>query len=137
MWCVNQIILTKFQFWLASLQVPVLINTDEIHGIEALIKYRSDYVNPNNVYVFAVPNNKSKTYFRGNDSMQKILDQVSNLEAPEKVKSTKLRKYCATVSQIAYLTENDMRWLADHMGHNLDVHRNYYRLENIQQKCPR
>ena len=23
-----------------------------------------------------------------------------------------------------------MRWLADHVGHNLDVHRNYYRLED-------
>ena len=105
-------------------QVPVLINTDEIHGIEALIKYHNDFVNPNNVYVFAVPNNKSKAYLRGNDSMHKTLDQVPNLEAPERVKSTKLPKYCSTLSQIADLTENDMRWLADHMGHSLDVHRN-------------
>ena len=64
--------------------------------------------------------------------MHNILDQVPNLEAPERVKSTELRKYCATVSQIAYVTENDMQWLADHMGHNLDVLRNYYRLKDIQ-----
>ena len=80
-------------------KVPVLINTDEIHGIEALIKYRSDYVNPNNVYVFVVPNNKSKAYLRGNDSTYKILDQVPNHETPEKKKSTELRKSCATVSK--------------------------------------
>ena len=32
-------------------QVSGLTNTDEIHGIEAMIKYSSNYVNPNNVYV--------------------------------------------------------------------------------------
>lgn len=32
------------------------------------------------------------------------------------------------VSQIVELDDNGMRWHADHMGHNLDVHREYYRL---------
>ena len=75
-------------------QIPVLINTDKIHGIEALIKYCSDYVNSNNVYVFAVQNNESEAYLRGNDSMHKILDQVPNLEAPERVKSAELQVLC-------------------------------------------
>ena len=111
-------------------QVSILINTDEIHEIETLTKYRSDYVNPDNEYDFAVQNNKSKAYLYGNDSMRKILDQVPNLEAPERVNSTELRKYCTTVSQIADLTENNLRWLADHMDHNLDVSRNYCGLKD-------
>ena len=72
----------------------------------------------------------SNAYLLGNDDIRKILSQVPNLEAPEMVKYTELRKHCATVSQIADLTENDLRWLADHMGRNLDVHRNYYRLKD-------
>jgi len=47
---------------------------------------------------------------------------------PEAITSTKLRKYIATVSQTAALTELDVDWLARHLGHDIRVHRQFYRL---------
>ena len=110
-------------------QVPILLGADEIAGIETLIEYRNVVgVLSSNVFVFAAPSRGSKKALRGNDCMRKVLQQVSDLKCPERIRSTELRKYCATVTQIADLSENDLRWLADHMGHDLSVHREYYRL---------
>ena len=62
--------------------------------------------------------------------MRKILQQIPDLQSPEHIGSTELRKYCATVSQIVDLSETELRWLADHLGHNIDIHREYYRLHD-------
>ena len=62
--------------------------------------------------------------------MNKVLKKIEDIKSPERIGSTELRKYCATVTQVADLTENNSRWLADHMGHDLDVHREYYRLRD-------
>ena len=110
-------------------QVPVLMDNDTIMAIEALSKYRTVVgVLPGNIYIFAAPTRSSKKPLRGNDCMNKVLQSIPDLQDSERIRSTQLRKYCATVSQIADLTENDLRWLAEHLGHNLDVHREYYRL---------
>ena len=67
---------------------------------------------------------------RGNDCMRKVVGLVIGLKYPDRIKSTELRKYAATVSQIADLDETNLRWLADHLGHDLSVHREYYRLRD-------
>ena len=112
-------------------QVPVLFGDDEDQAIRALIQSRvSVGVEESNVYVFAAPTRGSKKWFRGNDCMNKVLKKIEDIKSPERIGSTELRKYCATVTQVADLTENDLRWLAEHMGHDLDVHREYYRLRD-------
>ena len=111
-------------------QVPVMLNIDEVHGVQALINHRSTVgVAPGNLFVFAAPTRGSNKSLRGHDCMKKVLDSVLDLKAPERIHSTELRKFCATVSQIADLSENDLRWLADHLGHDISVHREYYRLK--------
>lgn len=85
-------------------------------------------INKENVFVFSAPTRDSVNFLRGNDAMRKILNCVPEIECPERIRSTAMRKYCATVRQLADLDENSMRWLADHLGHNLDVHREFYRL---------
>ena len=62
--------------------------------------------------------------------MDNVTKRVKNLEMPELIKSTKLRKYIATVAQIASLNENELEWLSGHLGHNMSVHREYYRLHD-------
>lgn len=57
--------------------------------------------------------------------MRHVLHQIDGLKEVERIRSTVLRKYCATVSQIAYLDETNLRWLANHIGYNLDIHREY------------
>ena len=87
-------------------------------------------VEDSNVYVFADPTRNSKKWLRGNDCMNKILNQIEGLKSPDRFGSTQLRKYCATETQVADLSDNDLRWLADHLGYNLDVHREFYRLRD-------
>ena len=55
--------------------------------------------------------------------------KIKNLKFPEHIRSTELRKYRATVSEIADLSKTDLRWLTEHLAYNLDVHREYYRLQ--------
>ena len=50
------------------------------------------------------------------------------LEEPYLLTTTCLRKYVATVSQVLDLQEKELDWLARHMGHDVRVHREYYRL---------
>lgn len=49
---------------------------------------------------------------------------------PHLLRGTKLRKHIATVSHALNLTENELTILADYMGHNIEIHRSFYRLPN-------
>ena len=65
---------------------------------------------------------------RGHDCLRKWCSEAG-LTSPELVTSTKLRKYVATVCQVFDLTENEYDWLARHLGHDVRVHREFYRLQ--------
>ena len=39
--------------------------------------------------------------------------------------STKLQKYIATISEVLSLKENEVDWLARHLGHDVMVHREF------------
>ena len=54
--------------------------------------------------------------------MRKVLHEIDGLNEVESIRSTELQKYSRTVSQIANLDETNLRWIANHMGDNLDVH---------------
>ena len=41
-----------------------------------------------------------------------------------------VQRNCANIVQVADLSDNDLRWLVDHLGHNLYVHREFYRLRD-------
>ena len=58
--------------------------------------------------------------------MSAVLTCCHGLKSPSSIKSTNLRKFVATVSQIVDLRENTLDWLAKHMGHDINVHRQYY-----------
>lgn len=50
------------------------------------------------------------------------------------ITSTLLRKHVATMTQILNLTPNELQQFAQFMGHDLAVHKEYYRLpENTYQ----
>ena len=42
------------------------------------------------------------------------------------------RKYMATVAQISDLNSPEIEWLANLLGHNVDIHQEYYRLLVMQ-----
>lgn len=108
--------------------VPVLMTEDMVSAVNLLISTRHSVgINFSNNYVFAKINQHSDSYKRGPDVLRNIVAQAG-LEFPENVTSTKLRKYTATVCQVFNLQERELDWIARHLGHDIRVHRDFYRL---------
>lgn len=108
--------------------VNILLTNDTKEAIDLLISHRSQFMNAENPYVFS-RSNPSKEYLRGHDCLRNLAFEA-NLTKPELVNATKLRKYIATVCQIFDLNENETDWLARHLGHDIRVHREFYRLHD-------
>ena len=108
-------------------KVPMLITTDCKQAIETLIANR-DKVNvpSSNPYCFAT---RSAGHLDSWQAMSFICQEAS-LKQPELVTSTKLRKYNATVSQLFDLNQGELEWLSNHMGHDLNIHKDFYRLHD-------
>lgn len=78
---------------------------------------------PNNHYLF--PARDSKKHLRG-DTVLRIFTLRAGLAEPRNITRT---KYLATTCQLRNMLNNEFDWLARHMGYDILVHRNYYRLQ--------
>ncbi|XP_033096323.1 uncharacterized protein LOC117100634 isoform X2 [Anneissia japonica] len=107
--------------------VPLLISEDMKNNIDLLIKNRGEVVNEDNVFLFPVVG--SLNHIRGCDALRKYAE-ACGCKKPELIRSTRLRKHIATVSQIMNLKDNELDVLANFLGHDVRVHREYYRLPN-------
>ncbi len=76
--------------------------------------------------MFARPGNAMFPY-RGSDCLREHVSQC-DLKRPECLTSTKLRKQLATLAQLLDLKENNQDLIATFQGHDIRVHREYYRL---------
>lgn len=93
-------------------------NLQLLRRVQELLDFQS-------VYLFGIMD--SVHPYRGNDTLRKHAVD-SGAKAPELLTSTKLRKQLATLSQVLNLQENSQDMLANFMGHNIRVHREFYRL---------
>jgi len=109
-------------------KVPVLLTEQMKQAIELLIKKRPKDIPECNKFIFARPSRGSVNHLRGCDSLSENVSELPQLKQPQTITSTRLRKYIATMSQVAALSENDMDWLARHLGHDIKTHRQFYRL---------
>lgn len=108
--------------------VPTLLTNDMKESLDLIISKRVQHgILSENPYVFAISNTKS-SHMRGHDCLKKWCT-LAELHSPHLITSTKLRKYIATVCQIFNLQENEYDWLARHLGHDVRVHREFYRLQ--------
>ncbi|KAJ8964936.1 hypothetical protein NQ314_004515 [Rhamnusium bicolor] len=110
-------------------KVPIILTPIMKNSINLLLEFRERCgISENNPYVFA-RGNQSIFNVRGHDCLRKIILELEpDLEKPDYITGTKLRKYVATVCQVFSLTENEHDWLARHLGHDITVHREFYRL---------
>ncbi|XP_009300147.1 uncharacterized protein isoform X1 [Danio rerio] len=107
-------------------KVPILLTPDMVVSMELLVKTRRSCDVPDeNVFMFGRP--QALTFFRGSDVIRNIAKSCG-AKHPEALSSTKLRKHMATMSKVLNLKENEMDNLADFLGHDIRVHRQYYRL---------
>lgn len=107
--------------------VPVLFTPTHEENIDILIKTRTKVgVHNDNKYLFARSSFDSLFPIRSADGLRKFAKE-SGLSIPENVTSTKLRKHVATLSQIMNLSKNDLEIMAYFLGHDIEVHKTFYR----------
>ena len=109
-------------------KIPVIITEDVKNGIMVLNKTRDEGgVHKDNEFVFAMNNGKSNKSLRGHDVITNVCSKM-DFKEPRLITSTNLRKYVATISQLVDMNETEMGRLARHLGHNIHVHKDFYRL---------
>ncbi|WAR31628.1 hypothetical protein MAR_034170, partial [Mya arenaria] len=108
-------------------RVPVLL-TDKLHQqMEILMKTREVVgISTRNIYVFARFGD-AEFPLRSSDVLRKFALECG-ANNPELITSTSLRKHVATISQILNLKDNELDQLANFLGHDVRIHREFYRL---------
>ncbi|XP_073669479.1 uncharacterized protein [Paramisgurnus dabryanus] len=107
-------------------KVPILLTPEMMKSLELLVNHRRECdVLDENAYVFARP--QALSHFRGSEAIREIA-RSCGAKHPEALSSTKLRKHMATMSKVLNLKDNEMDDLADFLGHDIRVHRQFYRL---------
>ena len=76
---------------------------------------------------FVFPLLTTEGHMRGCDVLRKFAS-ICGASKPEYLRSTALRKHIGTVAQVMNLKENEQDILARFMGHDIRVHREFYRL---------
>ena len=102
--------------------VPVLIPPKTLEVIDIMIndnKLKSDN------YFFQTEGGEQ--FYRSIDVLRKYAEEFK-LQDKKVFRSTKLRKYLATAAQFLDLPQNQRVWVADFLGHDLNVHDKYYRM---------
>jgi hypothetical protein len=95
-------------------------------NIDLLIRSRNSLTNClNSKYLF--PTKSASSPIRGTDVLRSIAIDCG-AEHPKRLRSTKLRKHIATMTQLFNLSENEIDILAKFLGHDIRVHREFYRL---------
>jgi len=106
--------------------VPVILTSQMVRATDLLnCKRHTVGISEANPYVFARP--LTSTPLRASECLHKLAVDCG-AACPENLASTRLRKHIATTSQILNLQECDLDILAGFLGHNIHVHRNFYRL---------
>ena len=82
-----------------------------------------------NEYVFVSSHFLSEGYLRGSDALRKAAKEAE-LEHPELINGTNLRKQVAILSLIVNLRYNELDVLAQYMGQDIQVHREFYCMQS-------
>lgn len=112
--------------------VPVLLTKQISNALDLIVECRKNTtISKENSYIFA--NSSPSGHFRGTDVLRYYSEKCGAIR-PDALRSTKLRKEIASATQILNLAENELDILASFMGHDIRIHREYYRLpqESLQ-----
>lgn len=114
--------------------VPVMMTNFAKSCMDALKRYRTEVgVNPKKKYFFALARPDIVSHIRGCDTLREHAQKCGAVQ-PTLLRSTRLRKHIATMTQLLNLRENEMDALANYMGHDLHIHRQFYRLPDAAQQ---
>ena len=115
-----------------SRKVPILLTEDMIASIKVILDSQEAAGVSGSKYVFARPC-MAKHPYRG-DRCLRYFARESGAKEPHLLTSTSLRKQLAVMCQLLNLKDNHMDMLATFMGHDITIHRKFYRLpEDVLQ----
>ena len=107
--------------------VPILF-TKVVDAIRILITMHSrSKISSENKYIFACGVGDAR--LRGWDTIQGLMKKM-NLRKPNLLTPTRTQKFLATVLQLLDLSEAELTWITNHLGHTKDVHKGWYRKED-------
>ena len=108
--------------------VPLILTDSMKASMDFLMENREKAsISNDNPYFFARTNNQSISHIRGCDSLRKLTEEVP-LQHPQLIRSTRLRKHIAMMTQLVNLKDNELDTVAQFMGHDIRIHREHYRL---------
>ena len=108
-------------------KVAVLLTPDMTASLTLLVsKSKECGVDDGNGHLFVIPH--CQGFFRGQDCLCKNARAACGAVNPCSLTSTNLPKHIATISQVMNLKDNELDQLANFLGHDIRVHREYYRL---------
>lgn len=109
--------------------VPVLLTANLVQCIQMILNHRKyTKVPQKNPYIFGLPStvNNRYRYLRACDLMREY-SSACGARVPYSLRSTQLRKHIATQCGILDISESQTSLLADHMGHDIAIHKKHYR----------
>jgi hypothetical protein len=109
-------------------RVPILLTKEMQLNMATLHRFRSKSgITQKNVYFFALQNNNSLNSRRGSACLKCMVDEC-DVKKGELLTSTRLRKHVGTITQLFNLKDNELDLVASFLGHDIRIHREYYRL---------
>ena len=111
--------------------VPLLITSDQKRMMDLLVDPEmraAAGIAEDNAYVFALTKG-SMSFVRGHDVLRSFA-QSCGADRPMTLRSSDFRKHLATMSQVLNLKRHELDQVAQFMGHDIRVHRQFYRLPN-------
>lgn len=114
----------------------VILDEMMLNAINLLIKNRKNAkIHPNNPFIFAVPGYSSENhkYLRSCELMRKFSKECG-AKMPKSLRATDLRKHIATYFVNHNINNLERTKIANHLGHTMAVHENYYHLINIAEE---
>ncbi|XP_053388365.1 uncharacterized protein LOC123554731, partial [Mercenaria mercenaria] len=109
-------------------KVFVLLTTDMVEGLQYLLCTRIYAgVNPSNLFLFG---NTSIATLDGCEAMRICTSACPGHVRPDLIRTRLLRRYMATTCQVMDMSGDELKLVADHMGHSLEIHTNIYKTQN-------
>ena len=108
--------------------VPVIFTEETVSAIKLLVRCRSStYIDKSNNFLFACGLGKNR--LRGWDTIQGITKKIQLIN-PKLLTPTMTRKYLSTILQLLDMTESELTWVTNHLGHTKDIQKGWYRQED-------
>lgn len=92
-------------------QVSVILTPDVKTALELLVSCRSKIIKDDNPYLF--PRASGNKHIRGSDIVRQMAHKA-DLQYPERIGSTNMRKYIATVVQVISILPNSEKGISLH-----------------------